>query len=48
MTDLLTLGEEGTSRVWPLPDTEPVDFDKPRCVYASWITPELMRAAEEG
>jgi hypothetical protein len=48
VTVLLTIGEDGTSRVWPVPDTEPVAFDKPPCVYASWITPELMRAAEEG
>lgn len=48
MTVLLTLNEEGTRRVWPVPDTEPVVFDKPHCCYASWITPELMRETEEG
>lgn len=45
---LLTLNEEATRRVWAVPDVEPVVFDKPRCVYASWITPELMRETEEG
>ncbi|MBT2412676.1 hypothetical protein J7I94_19275 [Streptomyces sp. ISL-12] len=34
--------------VHALPDTEPVEFDKPQCVYASWITEELMRETEEG
>lgn len=48
VTALLTIGEEGARRVWPVPDEEPVVFDKPRCVYASWITPELMRETEEG
>lgn len=45
---LLTLNEDTTRRVWAVPDVEPVVFDKPRCVYASWITPELMRETEEG
>ncbi|GAA0641551.1 hypothetical protein GCM10009548_02220 [Streptomyces malaysiensis subsp. malaysiensis] len=33
-----------------LPDAEPVEFDKPRCVYASWpwLTEEFMREVEEG
>ncbi|GAA1064719.1 hypothetical protein [Streptomyces asiaticus] len=33
-----------------LPDAEPVEFDKPRCVYASWpwLTEELMREVEGG
>lgn len=48
MTALLTIGEEGARRVWPVPDTEPVEFSKHACVYASWITRELMRKAEEG
>jgi hypothetical protein len=34
--------------VHALPDMEPVEFDKPRSVYASWITEELMRETEEG
>lgn len=45
---LLTIGEENARRVWPLPDTEPVEFDKPASCYASWLTPELMRRTEEG
>ncbi|WP_329168352.1 hypothetical protein OG709_30055 [Streptomyces sp. NBC_01267] len=34
-------------RAWP--DTEPVEFDKPRCVYASWgwLTEEFMREVEQ-
>jgi hypothetical protein len=40
--------ELAARRVWALPDQEPVVFDKPRCCYADWITPDLMRAAEEG
>lgn len=44
----LTTGEEGARRVWSTPDTEPVVFDKPRCLYADWITPDLMRRTEEG
>lgn len=48
MSVLLTLGEDGARRVWPLPDVEPVTFDKPACVYASWITSELMRETETG
>lgn len=48
-TDILRLPDEhGARRVWPVPDEVPVSFDKPRCCYASWITPELMKAAEEG
>jgi len=40
--------EPNTVIVHALPDMEPVEFDKPRSVYADWITPELMREAEEG
>lgn len=40
--------EPDTIIVHALPDQEPVTFDKPRSVYASWITEELMREAEEG
>ncbi|WP_267486665.1 hypothetical protein [Streptomyces sp. DH12] len=40
--------EDNLRRVWPAPDSEPVSFDKPACVYASWITPEIMREVEEG
>jgi hypothetical protein len=40
--------EPDTVIVHALPDQEPVEFDKPRSVYASWITEELMRETEEG
>ncbi|BDM70568.1 hypothetical protein HEK616_40550 [Streptomyces nigrescens] len=33
-------------RAWP--DQEPAEFTMPQCVYASWLTPELMRETEEG
>ncbi|MGW2950746.1 hypothetical protein [Streptomyces eurythermus] len=39
--------EPGTRIVHALPDQEPVVFDRPRCCYADWITPELMRETEE-
>ncbi|MGI5404172.1 hypothetical protein ACQEVG_32920 [Streptomyces sp. CA-135486] len=37
--------EEGYQRVWPMPDTEPVVMDKPRCLYASWpwLTEDFIR-----
>lgn len=48
MPDLLRLPDDAAAhRVWPVPDAEPVVFDKPRCVYAHWITPDLMRETEE-
>jgi hypothetical protein len=28
------------------PDDEPVHFGRPRCVYAWWISEELMRETE--
>jgi hypothetical protein len=31
-----------------VPDPIPVEFSYDPCVYASWITPELMREVEEG
>jgi hypothetical protein len=33
-----------------MPDTEPVEFDKPRCVYAAWpwLTDDFMRETEAG
>lgn len=40
--------EPNTHVVHALPDQEPVEFDKPRCVYAAWITEELMRETEDG
>jgi hypothetical protein len=42
--------EVNTRRVWPVPDAEPVVFDKPRSVYASWpwLTEEFMREVEAG
>lgn len=42
--------ETNAVRVWPLPDQEPVDMDKPRCVYASWpwLTEEFMRETRTG
>lgn len=40
--------EPDTRIVHAQPDDEPVVFDRPRCVYASWITPELMKEVEEG
>ncbi|MFF9525400.1 hypothetical protein ACF1DV_25975 [Streptomyces achromogenes] len=40
--------EPDTTLVHALPDQEPVTFDRTRCCYADWITPELMREAEEG
>lgn len=39
--------ESDTVIVHARPDMEPVEFDKALCVYASWITPELMRETEE-
>jgi hypothetical protein len=42
--------EPNTRVVHAIPDPIPVDFDKPRCVYASWswLTEEFMREVEEG
>jgi hypothetical protein len=40
--------EPDTVVVRPVPDAEPVTFDKARCVYAYWITPEIMKEVEEG
>ncbi|MFG3014343.1 hypothetical protein ACGFZB_28770 [Streptomyces cinerochromogenes] len=40
--------EPDTVIVHALPDQEPVTFDKARCVYAYWVTEELMRETEEG
>lgn len=40
--------EANTVVVRAMPDPEPVEFDFPQCVYASWITPEMMREVEEG
>lgn len=42
--------EPNTRVVRATPDPIPVDFDKPRCVYASWswLTEEFMREVEEG
>lgn len=40
--------EPNTVIVHPIPDQEPAVFDKPRSVYASWITEELMRETENG
>jgi hypothetical protein len=42
--------EINARRVWPLPDQEPVVFDKPRSCYASWpwLTDDFMREAENG
>ncbi|MEU3986117.1 hypothetical protein AB0F77_39675 [Streptomyces sp. NPDC026672] len=45
---MTTVREPNTVIVRATPDTEPVVFDKPRSVYAYWITPELMRETEEG
>lgn len=39
--------ESNTIIVHAVPDAEPVAFDKPPCVYASWITPEIMRETED-
>jgi hypothetical protein len=44
----MILQELNMHRVIALPDQEPVVFDKPRSVYASWITEEIMRETEEG
>ena len=44
--------EEARRNGWRIvravPDLEPVVFDKPRCLYADWITPELMEETERG
>ncbi|MFD5161005.1 hypothetical protein ACFWMJ_23500 [Streptomyces hawaiiensis] len=40
--------EPNTHIVHALPDQEPVEFPWAPCIYASWITPELMRETEEG
>lgn len=42
--------EPDTRIVHAVPDPIPVEFDKPRCVYASWpwLTEEFMREVEEG
>ncbi|MER7922140.1 hypothetical protein ABTY96_03215 [Streptomyces sp. NPDC096057] len=45
---MTTFREPDTVIVRALPDQEPVTFDKPRSVYAYWITPELMKEVEEG
>lgn len=42
------IDEDGYRRVRAMPDPEPVEFDFPQCVYASWITPAMMREVEEG
>lgn len=43
--------EEARRNGWrivrPVPDLEPAVFDKPRCLYADWITPDLMEELEE-
>jgi hypothetical protein len=46
----MIIREPNTVIVHALPDQEPVVFDKPRSVYASWtwLTEEFMREAEEG
>lgn len=38
---------EGMTRVWPQPDTLPVEFTQAKCCYAYWITEELMRELED-
>jgi hypothetical protein len=48
VTLLLLPDDRAAHRVWPVPDEEPVKFDKPLTCYADWITPDLMRATEEG
>jgi hypothetical protein len=49
MTTLLLLpAEKSARRVWPVPDTEPVEWTYQRCVYADWITPDVMIRTEEG
>ncbi|MDH6625774.1 hypothetical protein M2271_003585 [Streptomyces sp. LBL] len=42
--------EPDTYIVHAVPDPIPVEFDKPRCVYASWswLTEEFIREVEEG
>ncbi|WP_008412949.1 hypothetical protein [Streptomyces sp. SM8] len=39
--------EPDTRIVHAQPDDEPAVFDRPRCVYASWITPDLMKEVED-
>ena len=36
----------GCYRVTAEPDPLPVKYDAPRCCYAAWLDPELMRATE--
>ncbi|MFD9205932.1 hypothetical protein ACFVZM_06590 [Streptomyces sioyaensis] len=48
MSDPRPIREPDTRVVRPWPDTEPVEFAMPYCVYAYWLTPELMRETEEG
>ena len=38
---------ENVRVVRPAPDDEPVEFNWNPVVYASWLTPELMRETEE-
>jgi hypothetical protein len=44
----MILREPNMVAVIALPDQEPVEFTWSRCVYASWITEELMRETEDG
>jgi hypothetical protein len=39
--------EPGMRTVHALPDQEPVEFPWSPCVYASWITEDLMRETED-
>lgn len=41
--------EPGMRIVRAVPDPEPVEFNKPHCVYASWpwLTEEFMREVED-
>jgi hypothetical protein len=39
--------EPNTYIVHALPDQEPVEFPWSPCIYAAWLTPELMRETED-
>lgn len=42
------IGDPPNARiVRPVEDEIPVTFPYPPCLYASWVTPELMRELEE-
>lgn len=45
---MTAIREPDTYIVRAVPDPIPAEFTFEPCVYASWITPELMKEVEEG